>query len=647
MHIRTWLGILLLAAACSNAEADWTARGPDGGMALAIERSGDSLRVGTTDGVYESVDAGNIWARLGDLPRGTWVRSIATSPADPALILATGTGQLYRSTDGGAHWSGTGEQLYKVIFDPVSPNKVFATDLGYVNLHRSDDAGSTWHVVTLSDGTAMSATDVVADPSQENMFYVSTRTGDVYRSNNGGTSWTLIVHSHWGEPFDLSPDPFDSNILLWADNNLDVGRVQRFQLNDGIQTTPVSSDASASMLADPVINGRFWYVGSTIASYPSHSLFESIDHGANFAQVATIPGSLLGADSLVSGLLYGSDQLGFAISPDAGRTWQSRTRGIPLSQTNSVSIRPDNGAEILAAGNAYGVAISIDGGNSWLPSNNGLTRQRVITLARSPMNPLLVYAGTDDGLFLSADGGRNWNAVAITENPIGSRRFDALAVDSTDPALLTAVIGYTVAWSNDAGSNWRIAAASHGASDLRAIPHANSGTRQVYALNWQSSMDYHLYRAPSHGDTFHPTAGNLLLTAVGVHPTNDDILIAFARDEQRENWNVYRSVDGGDHWELRGSLPFAWLSYEPVVSFDPCNPRTVYALASTSFYVSFDQGGTWIEDPVAIPSSRFSDLDARCSNGKLALAAAADYAGAQVRGSIEVDAIFSSGFEKD
>lgn len=637
---------LLLGAICTDANAAWTARGPDGGFIRAVDSNAGKLRIGTTDGIYESVDAGATWLRLGDLLRGVWIWDVAASPADSAILLAAGSDQLYRSVDGGVHWTGTGEWLLHVVFDPAAPNRVFAIDPNQVNLHLSDNAGATWRTTTLPGGTALTAAGIAADPIQANTFYVSTTSGDIYRSTDHGSTWTRLVTSRTGTPFDLSPDPFDSSILLWADNNLDVGHALRFQHGGSAASTVVYSDYASTMLADPHTNGRFWYVGSLDAL---DTLFESTDHGASFAAIAPIPGSLLGADPLVSGLLYGTDALGFAVSSDAGRSWQSRTRGVPLAETNSVSIHPGSGSEILAAGEAYGVAISVDGGLSWQPSNTGLTQRNAKTLARSPLDPLVVYAGTSDGLFRSADGGRSWNPVAVTSFPwSGRREFLRLAIDSVNPALLTAMLGHsTVAWSDDAGASWRTATTSDGAYDLRAIPHANTGTRRVYALKWQSSIDYALYRAPSHGGTFSPTMGNLRLSAIAVHPTDDGTLIAFARDGQWAHWNVYRSGDGGDHWELRGSLPLPGLGYEPQLNFDPCNPQTIYALAGTSFYVSPDQGITWSEDPIAVPSTVFNELDARCSHGVVSLAAATKYAGAQVRASTAVDAIFSNGFEKN
>jgi len=138
------------------------------------------------------------------------------------------------------------------------------------------------------------------------------------------------------------------------------------------------------------------------------------------------------------------------------------------------------------------------------------------------------------------------------------------------------------------------------------------------------------------------------VNAVAVHPNDDGTLFALGRNwGVYQNWVAYRSRDAGDHWETRGVLTLPSQGFEPQVRFDPCDPQTVYALAGSSFYVSPDQGLTWSEDPIAIPSLRMNDLDARCSDGSVAIAAATEYAGAQVRAPVAVNRIFVQGFEAD
>ena len=51
-------------------------------------------------------------------------------------------------------------------------------------------------------------------------------------------------------------------------------------------------------------------------------------------------------------------------------------------------------------------------------------------LALDPTSPRVVYAGTDDGLYKTADGGHNWQRVCLR-----GKNVDALAIDASARVL--------------------------------------------------------------------------------------------------------------------------------------------------------------------------------------------------------------------
>jgi photosystem II stability/assembly factor-like uncharacterized protein len=67
---------------------------------------------------------------------------------------------------------------------------------------------------------------------------------------------------------------------------------------------------------------------------------------------------------------------------------------------------------------------SIDGGTNWrnvFPAN-------VYALAINPRNPSTIYAGAENGLAQSRDGGETWSII-----PGGPGRVTVLALDPQDP----------------------------------------------------------------------------------------------------------------------------------------------------------------------------------------------------------------------
>ena len=57
-----------------------------------------------------------------------------------------------------------------------------------------------------------------------------------------------------------------------------------------------------------------------------------------------------------------------------------------------------------------GVIFSSDYGTTWIPVNNGVTNNRVNTVA---INGTTVFAGTDEGVFLSGNDGSVWTQANL------------------------------------------------------------------------------------------------------------------------------------------------------------------------------------------------------------------------------------------
>jgi len=137
-----------------------------------------------------STDGGATWTTLLDLtPDDPLVTALAEDPRDPQRLwtafmgwsFSPATGGIYRSTDGGAHWSlsrmAGNLPVFALALDPRNANRVWAASAGAVFL--SEDGGVTW--VSFSEGLpSLDVRDLRLDPSDPDTLYAATEGGSVY-----------------------------------------------------------------------------------------------------------------------------------------------------------------------------------------------------------------------------------------------------------------------------------------------------------------------------------------------------------------------------------------------------------------------------------------------------------------------------------
>lgn len=197
--------------------------------------SGEGLHrpdLSTGDGVYRSNDGGRTWARLG-LHDAQQIPAIAVDPRNADRIFVAALGHpygpneergIYRSKDGGRTFQ---RVLFKdentggndVDIDPSNPEVVYATmweerQGPWENavwagtnggIFKSTDGGTTWKPLTkglpsvvqanlaISPANPKRLYATVAGAEQPGLLDQSRGTAGVYRSDDGGESWTRIT----------------------------------------------------------------------------------------------------------------------------------------------------------------------------------------------------------------------------------------------------------------------------------------------------------------------------------------------------------------------------------------------------------------------------------------------------------------------
>ncbi|HKK76536.1 MAG TPA: hypothetical protein VJ953_15785 [Saprospiraceae bacterium] len=181
-------------------------------------------------GVWHSKNAGTTWEPIFDDYETASIGDIAVYQKDPSHIWV-GTGEsnnrnsvswgngIYKSTDGGESFQNMGlketHQISRVIIHPDDPDVVYTAALGHLwgysgtrGLFKTTDGGQTWTKLTkgLPDDGKTGAIDLVMDPQDPNTLYVAMYhrlrqpwhfhsgggQGGIYKSTNGGKSWTKL-----------------------------------------------------------------------------------------------------------------------------------------------------------------------------------------------------------------------------------------------------------------------------------------------------------------------------------------------------------------------------------------------------------------------------------------------------------------------
>ena len=153
-------------------------------------------------GFLRSVDGGESWEPFGT---GEVVESNITHfavSADGTVIYATVTDAYHHwiSTDGGATWakSSLNQGSGPVAVSPADPNIVIFRDSAQTTLFRSSDGLTTYSKVATTEGLSddpdvrFAFEDVVFAPSDPSVVYAATTGLLVYRSVDGGASFTLM-----------------------------------------------------------------------------------------------------------------------------------------------------------------------------------------------------------------------------------------------------------------------------------------------------------------------------------------------------------------------------------------------------------------------------------------------------------------------
>jgi len=416
-------------------------------------------------GVYRSVDGGETWQKVLYKDDNTGAIDLVFDPRNSQVIFADmwasrrppwttggsydgpGSG-LYKSTDGGDHWrqitKGLPTEADKfgrigLAVSQSEPDRMYALvdARNSGGVYRSDDAGESWQLVNTEDrvwGRGDDFACVRVDPRNKDVIYVANTS--TYRSDDAGKNFTAIKGAPGGDDYHtIWINPENPDIIA-----LGVDQGATISVNRG-QTWSSWYNQPTAQFYHVITDNQFpyWVYGGQQESGSVGTASRSDFGEITFRDWTTVGAEEYGyiaPDPLHPNLIYGGKVTVFDrntgqtrdVSPVVLRTGQYRfNRTAPLIFSAADPHVLYLGSNVLFA--------TRDGGDTWQIVSPDLTREDpgspetlgpfieadpqegkhrgvIYSVAPSPKDANLIWAGTDDGLIhVTHDGGKNWQNV--------------------------------------------------------------------------------------------------------------------------------------------------------------------------------------------------------------------------------------------
>ena len=329
--------------------------------------------------------------------------AMAIDPRNPARVLLGTDGGVYQSFTRGSSWAQLNRvaagQFYRINVDQSTPYRIcggLQDNLNWVgpSQTRSQDGILNTDWINIGGGDGFSCVfdaenpDLVFTESQSGYAHsFNLRTGEARGFRPDPAEGQQAFRFHWNSP--LVASPHRKGVLYLAGNRV-------FEISEsGRRWRPISPDLSAQDL------GRIMTVGSGAET-----------HGVVYT---------LAESPVRAGLLWAATDDGkLWVSENGGGDWTDLTAGLPGPAKGQWIYRIEPSRQ--APGVAY-LAVSAfrtgnyaplvyrtaDRGASWQSIAGDLPVDVPAKVVREDLkNPNLLYAGTEGGLYLSADRGGHW-----------------------------------------------------------------------------------------------------------------------------------------------------------------------------------------------------------------------------------------------
>jgi uncharacterized protein (TIGR03437 family) len=353
--------------------------------ALAVDASGSVYLTGSSSGglpvvnafqsaiskplLFKTNDSATTWQGLGSGFFAGQVNVITVDPSNSQTVYLGMWQGLYKSTDGGADWTtlleGTPPQAphpgadldpLSIAVDP-SNSQIVYLETGINGIYKSTDGGATWSPAGI--GANRIAGMIAIDPSNTQILYAATGLG-LYKSTDGAATWSptaLVAPASPTNPYSVQNVVIDPSTPTTIYAGTPNGVMK--SLNGGVTWTAMTNGFTVStdithLAIDPV-NPEVLYAATTGDIPPYHTA----DGGAHWTQSQWpsifVSGYSIGPyvmsfliDPLVHTTVWAATDIGLLVSRDSGATWSAPPADLAYYDVESMAAGSDGSIYAIA-----------------------------------------------------------------------------------------------------------------------------------------------------------------------------------------------------------------------------------------------------------------------------------------------------------
>ncbi len=449
--------------------------------------------------------------------------------------------------------------------------------------------------------------NVKIHPNNKKIMFVTDAFSGVQKTTNGGKTWTTAnngIDARSGPTgdeipvFSLAIDHHNPN-LIWAGTQNQRGV---FKSIDGGKTF-IRKD-----------NGILEDTELTIRNF-------EIDHDDSDTVLMTgeLDVGLSGDEfSRTKGVIY--------LTNDGGDNWRKLWQGDSLARWSCLELMTvATGIFDREAFNVTGLGVikSTDGGETWAESNNGVDGSLFVGgMAMDHYDNFMILAtgnnndankGIQGGIFKSIDAGESWQKLYPIKDGDSTDVFTAATVAPSNPDVIYVGSAEAIYVSKDGGTNWNRLTGKNGA------PYGPSGVRSgvpieiavdpdkpeiVYVNNYGGGVFKSVNGAKT-WKNFSTGYTGANVYSIAISSKNNSHIIVNGRS------GPFKSLDGGTKWQGISFTP-ATFAEGLAVAIDPSNEKIFYISDEHQaiIFKSIDAGKSWIA-AFRHPSADASDAENR------------------------------------